>query len=344
MIGPNIIISILESRYRENDMLFEQRAPRPSGGRGGRPKPTRGERIENELKNAEAQAAAHAEKMQELRQLIDSATKSGIKPEKVLPSFVAKHGYKFIETLPGVLPKPGTKARERFDKAVAREIEKMNRESFKKLFGVEPKEAPTTEKPIETPVKETPARETSEPSKSETETPSTPKPEEGRLPLHRIPKTGESKPSKPVDVDVVGRGEGGYKFEMPENQPMVLRFPETQGGSIIIPKQSVVTDPVADWLKANEKRRALEDQNQKRLAIRDNFPLDIYRPPPVRELPPEPREPKPKEKDPTISPDQGTEYSATPFFERGYRIPADVGLMGDIGGMSRLAMRYKIGR
>ena len=302
MIGPNILISILEERYRNDIFLQEARG-----------------------------------KLPRVPSFVQSGPLSAGKPPRT-----AKYTARFLKS--------------KYNKIVSEHGEEKAYDVFVDRYGAEARDILGLKKPTEQPG-------------LFDDIPDTPKPTEQPGLFDDIPDT-----PKPDSVEVeVATNNAPPKAAHPAESPATRTSAATNidtvqvdvaQGNVIDPE---ILDPVAyrrtSAITNDPESRALarirRDSLATELARREkyplvrytkypiqkytNFPIQKYRYPPV-DPPIPPREPPINTRGfqfpypPVFGSDSGVLYPS----DRGGAVRGDIGLMGDISGMSRLAHRYKI--
>ena len=333
MIGPKVLISILETRYRENDMLFEATGPRPRGP-GGRRQRTRTQ-IEKDLAKARTSATQkHQAILDELQSALEQAKKSNIPGHKVYRAWVLKHGEQRAIEVGLPPPAKGTPEGDAFYELLHKDAMEVAAEYLKsppKPRG-ERKPEPTSPseptKPAEEPIK--PQPETERPPER------TPSPRRDRKPPapEREVKTGEVIFDEPKK----------FSLDMPETYPLALgKKPAPSTGAIVpatterFPKPVGEPDTTALARRRTDIQKARETGKYPLEKYRGGTPVEITPPPPPP--PPSPTLPKPSDRELAPGRDEFTSFSLP---QQGAYYAYDVGIVRDIPGMARLAHQWRI--
>ena len=338
MIGPKVLISILETRYRENDMLFEATGPRPRrpGGRRQRNRSA----LERDIERAKnVPGAKHQDKLEELFDALQIGKENNIPGAKIYRAWVLRHGEQ-VATEAGLPPPPrGTPQGDEFHSLIDADKARGAQEFFRSETGW-PFKKPSTpsSKPSTTPKTEPTPEPTPEP-RTEPRTPPS-KPQSSR----RQPRT--EKPESVQGEVIVPERKPFRGLEIPETHPIIVRgepiTPKSTGAIVPatterFPKPVGEPDTTALARRRTDIQKARETGKYPLEKYRGGTPVEITPPPPPP--PPSPTLPKPSDRELAPGRDEFTSFSLP---QQGAYYAYDVGIVRDIPGMARLAHQWRI--
>jgi hypothetical protein len=309
MLGPNIIISILENRYIENISLDEQRLPRFRPRTSSRASWGVGGKRDFLIRELGSLTSAHGN-------------------EQGIIKFYAKHGLENAEVIGLPIPKKGTYEYRQLQTKIGDEIKRQAVQALDAQLGA----AEAKLKPVVT-----------EPT---AQTSSAASPEASPVTPNSAARSQQTVQQTTKDVlQDIPRWQP-FSLEVPKTSPMVLVTPSTPSsttGSPLVkadlerfPKPVGEPDSKALAIRKNEIEKAKETGKFPIQRYKGGVPTEVTPPPP-----PPPPKPGIPEKKPPLPPTRD-EFTSFSLPQQGAYYAYDVGIVRDIPGMARLAHQWRI--